>query len=56
MAVSSANSVKSTERLPGALLFVRYAFPPNDLGYCGPSDSQELLGYGTNGVVDRGLG
>ena len=37
------------------MLFVRYAFAPNELGYCGPSDSQELLGYGANGVVDRGL-
>jgi hypothetical protein len=52
----AGHSVESTEPLPGALLFVRYAFPPNELGYCGPSDSQELLGYGTNGVVDRGLG
>jgi hypothetical protein len=43
------------DRLSGALLFVRYAFPPNELGYCGPSDSQELLGYGATGVVDRGL-
>lgn len=45
----------SSGRPPGALLFVRYAFPPNELGYCGPSDSGELLGYGTSGVVDRGL-
>lgn len=58
MAVVSAHDAQGTtsDRLPGALLFVRYAFPPNELGYCGPSDSQELLGYGTNGVVDRGLG
>ena len=46
---------RSIGRPPGALLFVRYAFPPNELGYCGPSDSGELLGYGTTGVVDRGL-
>jgi hypothetical protein len=37
------------------LLFVRYAFPPNELGYCGPSDSQELLGYAATGIVDPGL-
>ncbi len=42
-------------RPAGALLFVRYAFAPNELGYCGPADSQELLGYGATGVVDRGL-
>ncbi len=27
----------------GALLFGRYAFPPNDLGYCGPDRAGELL-------------
>jgi len=45
----------SSDRPQGALLFARYAFPPNELGYCGPSDSQQLLEYGANGVVDRGL-
>jgi hypothetical protein len=39
----------------GALLFARYAFPPNELGYCGPSDSGQLLGYGSSGVVDPAL-
>jgi hypothetical protein len=27
----------------GARLFGRYAFPPNELGYCGPPGSEELL-------------
>jgi hypothetical protein len=27
----------------GALLFARYAYPPNELGYCGPSDAAGLL-------------
>jgi hypothetical protein len=27
----------------GALLFARYAYPPNELGYCGPEGSQALL-------------
>jgi hypothetical protein len=39
----------------GALLFARYAYPPNELGYCGPSDNRALLEYGAAGVVDRGL-
>jgi hypothetical protein len=39
----------------GALLFARYAYPPNELGYCGPSDHQALLEYGASGVNDRGL-
>lgn len=41
---------------PGPLLFARYAFPPNELGYCGPSDSGQLLGYGTGRVADPALG
>jgi hypothetical protein len=28
---------------PGPVLFARYAYPPNALGYCGPADAQELL-------------
>ncbi|HET9519464.1 MAG TPA: DUF6390 family protein, partial [Candidatus Limnocylindrales bacterium] len=39
----------------GAILFARYAYPPNELGYCGPPDSQALLQYGAEGQVDRGL-
>jgi hypothetical protein len=27
----------------GALLFARYAYPPNELGYCGPAGSSALL-------------
>jgi hypothetical protein len=39
----------------GALLFVRYAYPPNALGYCGPPDSGTLREYGQAGVVDPDL-
>lgn len=39
----------------GALLFGRYAFPPNRLGYCGPDDHPALFQYVTNGITDRGL-
>jgi hypothetical protein len=28
---------------PGAVLFARYAYPPNSLGYCGPPDPATLL-------------
>ena len=28
---------------PGALLFARYAYPPNELGYCGPAGASALL-------------
>jgi hypothetical protein len=40
---------------PGALLFGRYAFPPNQLGYCGPDDHQALLEYVASNTVDKGL-
>ncbi len=33
----------SSDLLPGPVLFARYAYPPNALGYCGPSDSTGLL-------------
>ncbi len=39
----------------GALLFGRYAFPPNQLGYCGPEDNQALLEYVSTRTVDKGL-
>ena len=39
----------------GQLLFARYAYPPNMLGYCGSDDHQALLEYGSAGIVDGGL-
>lgn len=39
----------------GLQLFARYAYPPNERGYCGPDDHQALLEYRTAGVVDAGL-
>jgi len=39
----------------GAILFARYAYPPNELGYCGPPNHQALLDYGSEGAVDPGL-
>ena len=39
----------------GALTFARYAYPPNQLGYCGPADHQALLEYVAAGVAGRGL-
>lgn len=40
----------------GAVRFARYAYPPNALGYCGPSDPRGLLEQTAAGVVDPGLG
>jgi len=39
----------------GALMFVRYAYPPNSMGFCGPADSTAFREYANAGVVDRGL-
>jgi hypothetical protein len=41
----TAPSGRGTERgeADGALLFGRYAFPPNERGYCGPDRADELL-------------
>jgi hypothetical protein len=33
----------------GATRFARYAFPPNELGYCGPEDASVLLQHATDG-------
>jgi hypothetical protein len=35
--------MRATTEISGALLFGRYAFPPNRLGYCGPDDHQALF-------------
>ena len=37
---------------PGAVLFARYAYAPNDLGYCGPAESAALLELGSTGQTD----
>jgi hypothetical protein len=39
----------------GPQLFLRYAFRPNLLGYCGGEDSRALFEYGLDGRVDGGL-
>ncbi len=39
----------------GALLFARYAYPPNALGYCGGDDPASLLERTAAGAVDDDL-
>jgi Family of unknown function (DUF6390) len=41
--------------ISGALLFARYAYPPNALGYCGADENRTLLEYGEAGASDPGL-
>lgn len=43
------------DAVPGPIMFVRYAFPPNYHGSCGPPDSRALFEYGAAAVVDDGL-
>lgn len=37
------------------MLFARYAYPPNVLGYCDPDDSAEFLGMAMEGTDLRGF-
>jgi hypothetical protein len=37
----------------GALLFARYAYPPNELGYCGPAGASALLRSDLPGEIAR---
>jgi Family of unknown function (DUF6390) len=39
----------------GPVLFARYAYPPNALGYCGPDDPHALLEYADAEACDGGL-
>ena len=39
----------------GALRFARFAYPPNDLGYCGPDASGQILEQVAAGADDREL-
>jgi hypothetical protein len=34
---------------PGLVLFARYAYAPNELGYCGPAETQALFDLGVTG-------
>ncbi len=40
---------------PGPVLFGRYAYGPNRLGYCGPDEPRALLEYAAAGADHRGL-
>jgi len=50
--VSEATSVSSPD---GMLLFARFAFMPNHLGYCGGDVNAELLAYLKERTADEGL-
>ena len=54
-AIGTRNSGPSGTAGAGLATFVRYAYPPNLRGFCGPDDSTALRDYGLTGVVDDGL-
>ena len=39
----------------GEVLFARYAYAPNDLGYCGPAETAALLDLGSTGRTDADI-
>ena len=47
--------VQPSAAVPGPVLFARYAYGPNRLGYCGPDAVEELFGEGSSGGDDRAL-
>jgi hypothetical protein len=54
-ATSTAGAPIQGRGLHGLQLFARYAYPPNQLGYCGPEDHRALFDYAAAGVTDPGL-
>jgi Family of unknown function (DUF6390) len=52
---STPDTTRGARTTPGPVLFVRYAFPPNNHGYCGPADSTTFFEYGATGTIDNGL-
>ncbi|MGI8870417.1 MAG: DUF6390 family protein [Mycobacteriales bacterium] len=55
MTAISTDPIAARSPTPGPITFVRYAFPPNHHGYCGPPDSQSFFEYGANSLIDGGL-
>lgn len=51
----AAPSAPTAAPPPGPVLFGRYAFGPNRLGYCGPDEAEALLALAAAGTDDRGL-
>lgn len=41
--------------MEGLITCARYAYSPNKLGYCGPDQNENILGYITTGTEDLGL-
>ena len=48
-------TAKRSNPVAGTSRFIRYAFMPNRLRYCGSDDNSTLFEYGVENVVDGGL-
>jgi hypothetical protein len=57
MAIATLSRARPEQHVatPGPVLFGRYAFGPNRLGYCGPDDSGSLLAHAATGSGDAEL-
>jgi hypothetical protein len=53
--IATAGAARPAPPASGPVLFARYAFGPNRLGYCGPDAVEELFAEGTIGGDDRAL-
>jgi hypothetical protein len=52
---AAAPALHPARRASGPLLFARYAFGPNRLGYCGPDDAAALFELAVDGRHDRDI-
>jgi hypothetical protein len=52
---STGGRIEPAQPLAGMSQFIRYAFMPNRLRYCGGDDNSTLFEYGIENVVDGGL-
>jgi hypothetical protein len=53
--VPAGSPIPRLEAVSGALMFARFAAPPNVLGYCGGSDSDALVGHVRDGLDGQEL-
>jgi len=51
----STGPAARTHSVPGPILFARYAYGPNNLGYCGPEEAQALFESATAPAADQAL-
>lgn len=55
-ASSATGEAASGEAASGEAIFARYAYPPNQLGFCGPGDGSDLLDFADRAGRAHGVG